>query len=190
MKLTFCAACGSKDDLQHHHLVTRSEGDSDDERNLITLCDPCRAKLRERRSDGPTAADRLNEAAGRRRFLSDLGGDRGPLRAISSAIKAKGFAISHEGVSRQACQSVPASQLRWRSRSANESLGEGRPGAQGQPRAVSNRRVTKPWSVSRSAKPRFEAIAATLPFGGVSYENKVASFKAAERMREPSRADN
>ena len=36
----------------------------------------------------------------------------------------------------------------------------------------------------------FEAIAATLPFGGVSYENKVASFKAAERMREPSRADN
>ncbi len=35
-----------------------------------------------------------------------------------------------------------------------------------------------------------EAIAAALPFGGVSYENKVASFKAAERMREPSRADN
>ena len=64
MRLTFCAACGSKDDLQHHHLVTRSEGDSDDERNLITLCDPCHAKLRERRSDGPTAADRLNEAAG------------------------------------------------------------------------------------------------------------------------------
>ena len=64
MRLTFCAACGSKDDLQHYHLVTRSEGDSDDERDLITLCDPCHAKLRERRSDGPTAADRLNEAAG------------------------------------------------------------------------------------------------------------------------------
>ena len=28
MRLTFCAACGSKDDLQHHHLVTRSEGDA------------------------------------------------------------------------------------------------------------------------------------------------------------------
>ena len=26
MKLTFCAACGSTDDLQEHHLVTRSEG--------------------------------------------------------------------------------------------------------------------------------------------------------------------
>ena len=58
MRLAFCAACGSKDDLRHHHLVTRSEGDSDDERNLITLCDPCHAKLRERRSDGPTATDR------------------------------------------------------------------------------------------------------------------------------------
>ena len=64
MRLTFCAACGVTDNLQHHHLVTRSKGDSDDERNLITLCDPCHAKLRERRSDGPTATDRLNEAAG------------------------------------------------------------------------------------------------------------------------------
>ena len=64
MKFDYCVACGSTDDLQHHHLVTRSEGDSDDERNLITLCDPCHAKLRERRSDGPTAADRLSEAAG------------------------------------------------------------------------------------------------------------------------------
>ena len=64
MKFDYCVACGSTDDLQHHHLVTRSEGDSDDERNLITLCDPCHAKLRERRSDGPTATDRLSEAAG------------------------------------------------------------------------------------------------------------------------------
>jgi len=31
MKLAFCAACGSLDDLQHHHLVTRGEGGSDDE---------------------------------------------------------------------------------------------------------------------------------------------------------------
>ena len=63
MRLTFCAACGVTDDLQHHHLGTRSKGDSDDG-NLITLCDPCHAKFRERRSDGPIATDRLNEAAG------------------------------------------------------------------------------------------------------------------------------
>jgi hypothetical protein len=31
MKLAFCVACGSTDDLQHHHLVTRAEGGSDDE---------------------------------------------------------------------------------------------------------------------------------------------------------------
>ena len=41
MRLTFCAACGVTDNLQHHHLVTRSKGDSDDERNLITLCEQC-----------------------------------------------------------------------------------------------------------------------------------------------------
>ena len=26
MTLAFCAACGSSNDLQHHHLVTRGEG--------------------------------------------------------------------------------------------------------------------------------------------------------------------
>jgi 5-methylcytosine-specific restriction endonuclease McrA len=44
MKLTLCVACGSTDDLQHHHLVTRAEGGSDDESNLITLCCGCAAK--------------------------------------------------------------------------------------------------------------------------------------------------
>ena len=67
MRLTFCAACGVTDHLQHHHLGTRSKGDSDDERNLITLCDPCHAKLRERRSDGPTATDRSQRGGRDRR---------------------------------------------------------------------------------------------------------------------------
>jgi len=34
MKLAFCVACGSTDELQHHHLVTRGEGSSNDERNF------------------------------------------------------------------------------------------------------------------------------------------------------------
>jgi 5-methylcytosine-specific restriction endonuclease McrA len=50
MKLTFCAACGSKDDLQHHHLVMRSGGGSD-ESNLITLRCDCHKKLHERQRD-------------------------------------------------------------------------------------------------------------------------------------------
>jgi Recombinase len=41
MKLTFCAACGSTDDLQHHHL----KGSNNDETNLITLCCGCLLKL-------------------------------------------------------------------------------------------------------------------------------------------------
>jgi hypothetical protein len=52
MRLAFCAACGVTEDLQHH-LVTGPDGGSDDERNLITLCGPCHAKLRARRSDVP-----------------------------------------------------------------------------------------------------------------------------------------
>ena len=42
MKLEFCAACGSNDDLQHHHLVMRSEGDNDDEMNLVKRNVPAR----------------------------------------------------------------------------------------------------------------------------------------------------
>jgi hypothetical protein len=52
MKLTLCVACGSTDDLQHHHLVTRAEGGSDDESNLITLCCGCHLKLHERQRNG------------------------------------------------------------------------------------------------------------------------------------------
>ena len=48
MKLEFCVACGSEDDLQHHHLVMRSEGGSEHEANLITLCRSCHDKVHER----------------------------------------------------------------------------------------------------------------------------------------------
>ena len=46
MRLAFCCACGTDDRsvLEHHHLVPRSEGGTDDETNLITLCSPCHGK--------------------------------------------------------------------------------------------------------------------------------------------------
>jgi hypothetical protein len=49
MRLTFCVACGSAEDLQHHHLVTRAEGGGDDPSNLIALCYGCHLKLHTRR---------------------------------------------------------------------------------------------------------------------------------------------
>ena len=52
MRLAFCVACGSGNDLQHHHLVTREEGGSNDETNLITLCVGCHDKLHRRQSNG------------------------------------------------------------------------------------------------------------------------------------------
>jgi 5-methylcytosine-specific restriction endonuclease McrA len=48
VKLEFCVACGSKDDLQHGHLVTNAQGGSDAEPNRITLCTSCHDKLHQR----------------------------------------------------------------------------------------------------------------------------------------------
>jgi 5-methylcytosine-specific restriction endonuclease McrA len=50
MKLTFCVARGSVEDLQRHHLVALSEGGNNDETNLITLCYGCHAKLHKRQA--------------------------------------------------------------------------------------------------------------------------------------------
>jgi hypothetical protein len=52
MKLPFCVACLAKDNLQHHHLITRAEGGSNEETNLITLCTTCHHKLHRRQIDG------------------------------------------------------------------------------------------------------------------------------------------
>ena len=63
MKLSFCAACGSTNDLQHHNLITCGEAGSDDERNLITLCGSCQAKLRERQANSAPGAAAAAERA-------------------------------------------------------------------------------------------------------------------------------
>ena len=39
MKLDFCVLCGSKENLHHHHVIPKVKGGSDDEDNLITLCE-------------------------------------------------------------------------------------------------------------------------------------------------------
>jgi len=63
MKLKFCVACDSKEDLQHHHLVTRAEGGRNIPSNLITLCYPCHLKLHQRQMNGAyNAGQRLAEA--------------------------------------------------------------------------------------------------------------------------------
>lgn len=43
MKLDFCVACGAKHDLHHHHLKPRIAGGTNDETNLVTLCQECHA---------------------------------------------------------------------------------------------------------------------------------------------------
>jgi hypothetical protein len=46
MRLDFCVACGHKgDDINHHHLMPKSYGGSDNATNLITLCRECHGLL-------------------------------------------------------------------------------------------------------------------------------------------------
>lgn len=85
MKTEFCVACGSTDDLQHHHLVMRSEGGSEDEANLITLCTACHHKVHERQMHGSYNHGKLVKAAqakaraSGRRMGRRTWGDRHPM---------------------------------------------------------------------------------------------------------------
>ena len=60
MKSPICVACGSKEDLQRHHLVTRPEGGSLS--NLITLCTGCHFKLHARQMNRTYNASRRTKA--------------------------------------------------------------------------------------------------------------------------------
>ena len=56
MRFAICVACGAKEDLQHHHLVTKTEGGTDHPTNLITLCFFCHLKLNGRQKNGAYSA--------------------------------------------------------------------------------------------------------------------------------------
>lgn len=64
MRLDFCCACDSKKGLEHHHLIPRSDGGSDDEHNLITLCYTCHGKIHGmiRRDIGKLVKDGIERA--------------------------------------------------------------------------------------------------------------------------------
>src|SRR6476619_2958108 len=63
MRLKFCAACGSKDDLHHHDLVIRSEGggggEDGDPAGLVTLCNGCHYRLHQRQLPDTGNADTM-----------------------------------------------------------------------------------------------------------------------------------
>ena len=67
MKLEFCVACGSKDELQHRHLVTNAQGGSDAEPNRITLCTGCHDKLHQQRYGAGKHSQRIKTAFAARR---------------------------------------------------------------------------------------------------------------------------
>jgi uncharacterized protein YlaI len=67
VKLEFCVACGSKDDLQHRHLVTKAKGGSDAEPNRITLCTSCHDKLHQQRYGARKHSQRIKTGLAARR---------------------------------------------------------------------------------------------------------------------------
>lgn len=94
MKLDFCVACDERDPdkLEHHHLVPRSAGGSDDDTNLITLCHVChgRAHGMERRHIRKlTAAGIARAKANGKKLGNPRMRDRDPeaIRKISEARK-------------------------------------------------------------------------------------------------------
>jgi hypothetical protein len=95
MKIGFCVACGSTDDLQHHHLVTRAEGGSDDESNLITLCCDCHLKLHQRQRNGTYNASERTKAglAAKKAQGVKLGGLRAHGIAVRDEAKARAEAL-------------------------------------------------------------------------------------------------
>ena len=38
MKLRFCVICGTNKDLEHHHIIPRTNGGGDHQHNFLTLC--------------------------------------------------------------------------------------------------------------------------------------------------------
>ena len=38
MKLRFCVICGTNKNLQHHHIIPKSQGGDDHQHNILTLC--------------------------------------------------------------------------------------------------------------------------------------------------------
>ena len=106
MKLTFCAACGSRDDLQHHHFIARGEAGDDDERNLITLCGSCHAKLRERQTNNARGAVAAAERA--RAFAESMRPALAPLTSLSATAAAKELTRRGVATARGGCWSAGA----------------------------------------------------------------------------------
>ena len=106
MKLSFCAACGWTNDLQHHNLITCGEAGSDDERNLITLCGSCRAKLDKRQASSAPGAAAAAERA--RAFAESLRPTLVPLAGLSATAAAKELACRGVATARGGCWSAGA----------------------------------------------------------------------------------
>jgi hypothetical protein len=85
MKHDYCVACAKAENLHQHHLVPKSLGGSDDERNLITLCGECHAKIHGNRSKWNTSE--LTKAALKKK--REKGGVLGNIKTLTNENREK-----------------------------------------------------------------------------------------------------
>jgi hypothetical protein len=62
MKLNFCVLCGVTDKLEHHHVVPKSLGGSDEEENILTLCSKHHVKIHNLSSNRVHSAELIRAA--------------------------------------------------------------------------------------------------------------------------------
>ena len=122
MRLAFCAACGSRNDLQHHHFITRGEAGDEDERNLIPLSGSCYAKLDKRQASSAPGAAAAAERA--RTFAESMRPTLVPLAGLSATAAAKELARRGFTTARGGCWSAGA-VIAIRKRLEGESAGRG-----------------------------------------------------------------
>ena len=108
MRLDFCVACGQRDPdkLEHHHLVPRSAGGGDEDRNLITMCHDCHGRMHGYQRADIRALTRKGLAAAKARGTK-LGGDRGNFAAIADRGRAAGRAARQQRATARAADVRP-----------------------------------------------------------------------------------
>ncbi len=82
MRLDFCVVCGIREGLEHHHVIPKSKGGTDNETNLITLCTQHHCVIHQCRKKSNSTAS-LTKAA--LQVLKDKGVKLGNLTNLDDA---------------------------------------------------------------------------------------------------------
>jgi len=78
MKLSFCALCGDKNNLEHHHVLPKILGGTDEPENILTLCSLHHCKIHSFADSRINAALLIREGKKKKKELGLFAGGRAP----------------------------------------------------------------------------------------------------------------